>query len=207
MDNLKVTFPLVYNDRRSTLSIQPVAEQQDGYLKYTDWKEFKEKVSTDRAINTKAPLFAGGDLSANREIYISKADSQTDGYIIAEDYRDFKSKYPFPKGLLSQYLKGDGSIGNYVRHTETAGTSLTYYLNSQGNGIIANMCYFQLGSVPNIQECGHITYSNISGVDGVICGFITDIGSPNQLVIPKGRWSLDVFASATNLNNNISIYV
>ena len=36
MENLKVTFPLVYNDRRSTLSIQPAAEQQDGYLKYTD---------------------------------------------------------------------------------------------------------------------------------------------------------------------------
>lgn len=206
MENLKATFPLVYNDRRSTISIQPAAEQQDGYLRYADWKEFKEKVATDKTIATKAPLYGGGDLSLNREIYISQVDNKTDGYLLAEDYRDFKSKYPFPKGLSNQYLKGDGSIGNYTLHTEIASASITYYLNPQGNGVIGNITHYQLGSKISSLE-NTLSYYNTSLHDGVICAFISDINSPNQIKINQGRWSLDIYASCYKCNErDIAIY-
>jgi hypothetical protein len=206
VENLKAIFPLVYNDRRFTLSIQPVAEQQDGYLKYTDWKEFKEKVATNKTISTKAPLYGGGDLSNNREVYITQADSKTDGYLLAQDYRDFKSKYPFPKGLKEQYLKGDGSIGNNTLHTEISTSGITYYLNAEGNGVIDGITHHQLGAKISSSE-KLLSYYNSSLQDGLIAAFISDLNSPNQILIPIGRWSLDIYASCYKCNENkVCIY-
>ena len=207
MENMKAIFPLVYNDRRFTLSIQPAAEQQDGYLRYSDWKEFKEKVSTDKTISTKAPLYGGGDLTQNRDIYIAQVDSQTDGYLLAQDYRDFKSKYPFPKGLKEQYLKGDGSIGNNTLHTEISTSGITYYLNAEGNGVIDGITHHQLGAkISSLEKL--LSYTNSSLQDGLITAFISDLNSPNQILIPIGRWSLDIYASCYKCNErDICIYV
>ncbi len=58
--------------------------------------------------------------------------------------------------------------------------------------------YYQLGTAANTGPAANFTAS----VTGVIARFITDVGSPNHLVIPAGVWSIDVYLSETGGGSN-----
>lgn len=49
-------------------------------------------VPPTRSVGTTAPLQGGGNLSANRTLSITQADSTTDGYLSATDWNTFNSK-------------------------------------------------------------------------------------------------------------------
>lgn len=72
----------------------------DGYLTATDYVSFNAKqnalgftpVPTTRSIATSSPLAGGGDLSADRTLSISQANTSTNGYLSSTDWNTFNNK-------------------------------------------------------------------------------------------------------------------
>jgi len=59
-------------------------------------------------ISTNSPLSGGGDLSANRTLSISQANTTTNGYLSSTDWTTFNNKEPqITLGTISQYWRGD----------------------------------------------------------------------------------------------------
>lgn len=72
----------------------------NGYLTSTDWNTFNNKqaalgytpANQTTTISTTAPLSGGGDLSANRTLSMSAANTTTDGYLKSADWNTFNGK-------------------------------------------------------------------------------------------------------------------
>lgn len=62
-----------------------------------------------RQISTTAPLSGGGDLSADRTLSISKADSSTDGYLSSTDWTTFSQKVSVSSGAAGKIAKFSGT--------------------------------------------------------------------------------------------------
>lgn len=60
-----------------------------------------DAISTARTISTTAPLSGGGDLSANRTISISQANTTTSGYLSNTDWNTFNGKQPAITGAAT----------------------------------------------------------------------------------------------------------
>jgi hypothetical protein len=75
------------------LAVIPIAATAvSGALTSTDWNTFNNKVSTTRTIATTAPLAGGGDLSANRTLSITQANTTTNGFLSSTDWNTFNGK-------------------------------------------------------------------------------------------------------------------
>lgn len=110
------------------LSMPKADATTDGYLSSADWNTFNSGtggVPTTRAINTTAPLQGGGDLSADRTFSITQAGSLTDGFLSAADWGVFNSKFPYPTGTSSQYVRGDGSLATFPTIPSVTPAALT----------------------------------------------------------------------------------
>jgi hypothetical protein len=108
-------------------------------------------------------------------------------------------------GTTSQYVRGDGSLATYNPGTGGGGASVSYYLNGSVNQTpaIGGLTYKQMSKTPVIGAGTDFTIN----ADGYIQSFITDSGSPNQLLIPAGNWNFEMYFSASSNGGSPSFYV
>ena len=106
-------------------------------------------------------------------------------------------------GVVSQYVRGDGSLANFPQ-TSGGGSSVSYYLNgSVAQGTLGGVAFKELNKTPIIGAGTDFTIS----ADGYIESFITDANDPNQLLIPGGNWNFETYFSASSAGGTPSFYV
>ena len=106
-------------------------------------------------------------------------------------------------GVVSQYVRGDGSLANFPM-TSGGGSSISYYLNgSVAQGTLGGVAFKEINKTPIIGAGTDFTIS----ADGYIQSFITDANDPNQLLIPGGNWNFETYFSASSNGGSPSFYV
>lgn len=106
-------------------------------------------------------------------------------------------------GVVSQYVRGDGSLANFPTSTG-GGASVSYYLNgSVSQGTIGGVAYKEINGVPVIGAGTDFTIN----ADGYIAQFITDVGDPNKLLIPAGNWNFETYFSASSGGGSPRFYI
>ena len=106
-------------------------------------------------------------------------------------------------GLVSQYIRGDGSLADFPASTG-GGSSVSYYLNgSVSQGTIGGVAYKQLNRTPVFGAGTDFTIN----ANGYIASFITDASDPNKLLIPAGNWNFETYFSASSNGGSPSFYV
>jgi hypothetical protein len=106
-------------------------------------------------------------------------------------------------GVVSQYIRGDGSLANFPTSTG-GGSSVSYYLNgSVAQGTIGGIAYKQMSKTPVIGAGTDFTIN----ADGYIQSFITDASDPSLLNIPSGNWNFEMYFSASSGGGSPSFYV
>lgn len=109
-------------------------------------------------------------------------------------------------GLVSQYVRGDGSLANFPA-SSGGGASVNYYLNGSVNqGTFGGNTYYEMSRVPIIGGGTNIQRTNAQG-NGYIAQFITDAGDPNLLSIPGGNWNFETYFSASSSGGTPSFYL
>lgn len=106
-------------------------------------------------------------------------------------------------GIVSQYIRGDGSLANFPA-SSGGGASVSYYLNgSVSQGTFGGVSMREMNKVPIIGAGTDFTIN----ADGYIQSFITDANDPNQLLIPAGNWNFELYFSASSSGGSPSFYV
>jgi len=106
-------------------------------------------------------------------------------------------------GLVSQYVRGDGTLANFPS-TSGGGASVSYYLNgSVSQGTIGGNAYKEMDGTPVIGAGTDFTIN----ADGYITQFITDVGDPNKLLIPSGNWNFETYFSASSSGGSPQFYI
>jgi hypothetical protein len=106
-------------------------------------------------------------------------------------------------GVVSQYVRGDGSLANFPQ-SSGGGSSVSYYLNgSVAQGTLGGVAFKELNKTPIIGVGTDFTISS----NGYIESFITDANDPNQLLIPAGNWNFETYFSASSSGGSPSFYV
>ena len=106
-------------------------------------------------------------------------------------------------GVVSQYVRGDGSLANFPM-TSGGGSSVSYYLNgSVAQGTLGGVAFKEINKTPIIGAGTDFTIS----ANGYIQSFITDANDPNQLLIPGGNWNFETYFSASSAGGSPSFYV
>ena len=100
-------------------------------------------------------------------------------------------------GTTDQYIRGDGTLANFPS-TGGGGGQIFYFNGNVAQPSIGGNNYFQLGTSANTGPAANFTRATT----GVIARFITDVGSPNHLIIPSGVWTVDVYLSETGGGSN-----
>ena len=108
-------------------------------------------------------------------------------------------------GLVSQYVRGDGTLANFPTSTG-GGSSVNYYLNgSVSQGTFGGTTYYQMSKTPILGAGTNFTRTNGQG-NGYIASFITDAGDPSFLNIPAGNWNLEFYFNASSGGGSPSFY-
>jgi len=106
-------------------------------------------------------------------------------------------------GVVSQYIRGDGSLANFPTSTG-GGSSVSYYFNgSVAQGTIGGVAFKQMSKTPIIGAGTDFTIN----ADGYIQSFITDAGDPALLNIPVGNWNFEMYFSASSGGGSPRFYV
>jgi len=106
-------------------------------------------------------------------------------------------------GVVSQYVRGDGSLANFPTSTG-GGASLSFYLNgSVSQGTIGGVAFREMDRTPILGAGTDFTIN----ANGYIQSFITDANVPNQLEIPAGNWNFETYFSASSGGGSPSFYV
>jgi hypothetical protein len=100
-------------------------------------------------------------------------------------------------GTIDQYVRGDGTLANFPS-TGGGGGQIFYFNGNVSQPSIGGNDYYELGTAANTGPAANFTRATT----GVIARFITDVGSPNHLIIPSGVWTLDVYLSETGGGSN-----
>jgi hypothetical protein len=95
-------------------------------------------------------------------------------------------------GTTDQYVRGDGTLANFPS-TGGGGGQIFYFNGNVSQGTISGSTYYQLGTTANTGPAANFTRATT----GVIARFITDINSPNHVLIPGGVWTIDIYLSET----------
>jgi len=108
-------------------------------------------------------------------------------------------------GLVSQYVRGDGTLANFPNSTG-GGSSINYYLNgSVSQGTFGGTTYYQMSKTPILGAGTNFTRTQGAG-NGYIASFITDAGDPSQLNIPGGNWNVEFYFNASGNGGTPSFY-
>ena len=106
-------------------------------------------------------------------------------------------------GVVSQYVRGDGSLANFPSSTG-GGSSLAFYLNgSVAQGTIGGVAFKEMDRTPVFGAGTDFTIN----ANGYIQSFITDANVPNLLEIPAGNWNFETYFSASSNGGSPSFYV
>jgi hypothetical protein len=106
-------------------------------------------------------------------------------------------------GLVSQYVRGDGSLANFPASTG-GGASLSFYLNgSVSQGTFGGVAFREMDRVPILGAGTDFTINT----NGYIQSFITDANVPNLLEIPAGNWNFETYFSASSGGGSPSFYL
>jgi hypothetical protein len=106
-------------------------------------------------------------------------------------------------GLVSQYVRGDGSLANFPTSTG-GGSSLAFYLNgSVSQGTFGGVAFKEMDRTPILGAGTDFTIA----ANGYIQSFITDANVPNLLEIPAGNWNFETYFSASSNGGSPSFYV
>jgi hypothetical protein len=109
-------------------------------------------------------------------------------------------------GVVSQYVRGDGSLANFPS-VSGGGASTSYYLNGSVNqGTIGGVTYYEMNKTPILGAGTDFVRTNGAG-NGYIASFLTDANDPNLLKIPGGNWNLEFYFSASSSGSTPSFYV
>jgi hypothetical protein len=100
-------------------------------------------------------------------------------------------------GNTGQYVRGDGTLANFPS-TGGGGGQIFYFNGNISQGTIGGTAFYQLGTAANTGPAANFTRATT----GVIASFITDVNSPNHLIIPAGVWTIDVYLSETGGGSN-----
>jgi hypothetical protein len=107
-------------------------------------------------------------------------------------------------GTASQYVRGDGTLGDFPTGGGGGGASVSYYLNGSVNqGSFGGTTYYEMNKTPIL---GAGTDFSISS-NGYIASFITDPNDPALLNIPGGNWNLEFYFSASSGGGTPTFYV
>jgi hypothetical protein len=108
-------------------------------------------------------------------------------------------------GLVSQYVRGDGTLANFPNSTG-GGSSVNYYLNgSVSQGTFAGDTYYEMSKTPILGAGTNFTRTNGQG-NGYIASFITDAGDPSFLNIPGGNWNLEFYFQSSSTGGSPQFY-
>jgi len=196
----------------------------DGYLLAVDWNTFNNKQNAlgftpppnTRTIGTTAPLSGGGDLTANRTLAISKADTTTDGYLSSTDWNTFNNKGSGTVTSVSgtSPLASSGgttpaiSIADAKADGATKGAAAftASDFNDNGSGLIS-LDYTNgqkaSASVPGfLSSADWTTFNNkgsgtVTSVSGT-APIVSSGGATPAISIPAATGSVDGYLSATD---------
>ena len=106
-------------------------------------------------------------------------------------------------GTITQYVRGDGSLGDFAGGGGGGGASVSYYLNGSVNqGTFSGNTYYEMNKTPIAGAGTNFTIN----ANGYIASFITDAGDPALLKIPGGNWNLEFYFSASSGGGSPSFY-
>ena len=106
-------------------------------------------------------------------------------------------------GLVSQYVRGDGTLANFPASTG-GGASQSFYLNgSVSQGTFGGVAFKEMDRTPILGAGTDFTIN----ANGYIQSFITDANVPNLLEIPAGNWNFETYFSASSGGGSPSFYV
>ena len=107
-------------------------------------------------------------------------------------------------GTITQYVRGDGSLGDFAGGGGGGGASVSYYLNGSVNqGTFSGTTYYEMNKTPVAGAGTNFTIN----ANGYIASFITDANDPALLKIPGGNWNLEFYFSASSAGGTPSFYV
>jgi hypothetical protein len=108
-------------------------------------------------------------------------------------------------GLVSQYVRGDGTLANFPNSTG-GGSSINYYLNgSVSQGTFGGNTYYEMSKTPILGAGTNFTRTNGQG-NGYIASFITDAGDPSFLNIPAGNWNVEFYFQSSSTGGSPQFY-
>jgi hypothetical protein len=104
-------------------------------------------------------------------------------------------------GNASQYIRGNGSLGNFPTSFGTGGGGVSYYLNGDISSDVST--YYEMSKIAALSP--NADFSKVG--DGLIAQFITPSGEPNIVSIPGGNWSCGIYASMNAMGGTPAIYL
>jgi hypothetical protein len=214
LGSLSASAPLVYNNLTGAFSIIQSGTVTDGYLSSTDWNTFNSKQG---AITLTTTGSSGASTLIGNTLNIPQYTDQFVGTVtsvgLSMPAAFTVSNSPVTSsgtltvvgaGLASQYVRGDGSLGDFPGGGGGGGSSVSYYLNSSvSQGTIGGVAYRELSKVPILGAGTDISTST----NGYIASYITDAGDPNLLEIPAGNWNFETYFSASSGGGTPTFYV
>jgi hypothetical protein len=100
-------------------------------------------------------------------------------------------------GTVDQYIDGTGALRT-LPSTGGGGGQIFYFNGNVAQPSIGGNAYYQLGTTANTGPTANFTRNTT----GVLARFITDVGSPNHLILPSGVWTIDVYLNETGGGSN-----
>jgi hypothetical protein len=196
------------------ISITQADSSTDGYLSSADWNTFDGKFDTPTG--TSSDYLDGTGAPTPFPTLTNGTVTQVAATVPNPTNPAFSVAVPNPNttpsiditanGVVSQYVRGDGSLANFPLGGG-GGASVNYYLNgSISQGTIGGNAYFQMSRVPVLGGGTNFTRTNAQG-NGYIAQFITDAGDPNLLAIPSGNWNFETYFNASSGGGNPSFYM
>jgi len=196
------------------ISISQADTTTDGYLSSADWNTFDGKfdtptgTSSDYLDGTGAPTLFPTLTNGTVTSVAATVPSPTNPAfsVNVPNSTTTPSVDITANGVVSQYVRGDGSLANFPLGGG-GGASVNYYLNgSISQGTIGGNAYFQMSRTPVLGGGTNFTRTNAQG-NGYIAQFITDAGDPNLLAIPSGNWNFETYFNASSGGGNPSFYM
>jgi hypothetical protein len=196
------------------ISISQANGSTDGYLSSTDWNTFDGKFDVPTGTNTDYldgtgtptpfPNIPTGTVTSVAATVPSPTNPAFS--VNVPNSTTTPSVDITANGVVSQYVRGDGSLANFPLGGG-GGASVNYYLNgSVSQGTILGNQYFEMNRVPVLGGGTNFTRTNAQG-NGYIAQFITDAGDPNLLAIPSGNWNFETYFNASSGGGSPSFYM
>jgi hypothetical protein len=108
-------------------------------------------------------------------------------------------------GLVSQYVRGDGTLANFPT-SSGGGSSISYYLNGSVTPSPDVVGYKQMSRVANTGAAANFTRTNTAGFQ-LMAEFVTDANDPALLNIPAGAWDFNFYFRSSDNAADPQFYV